>query len=83
MPRKRSILQDKPAAKREAPKPRAPKEVQAARNGGKGRLIGAHVSEAAYKQVRLLAAELDMKNNELLRAALNAFLKENGKSPIA
>jgi hypothetical protein len=58
-------------------------EKQAERNGGRGRLIGVHVSDAAYKEFRLLAAEKDLKHNELLRQALNAYLKANGRDPIA
>ena len=35
----------------------------------------------SYKEFRLLAAEKDLKHNELLRQALNAYLKETGVNP--
>jgi len=37
----------------------------------------------SYKEFRLLRAEKDFKHNELLRQALNAYLKANGRDPIA
>jgi len=37
----------------------------------------------SYKEFRLLPAEKDLKHNELLRQALNAYLKANGRDPIA
>lgn len=82
---KRTVLKTKieQAKKPAAPKPRTPREKQAERNGGRGRLIGVHVSDAAYKEFRLLAAELDMRHNELLRAALNEYLRAKGREPLA
>jgi hypothetical protein len=81
---KRAVLKDKlEQAKTAAPVLRAPRNKQTERNGGRGRLIGAHVSDAAYKEIRLMAAKLDMKHNELLRTAINEFLKANGGNPLA
>jgi len=81
---KRAVLKDKlEQAKMPTAAPRVPQDKQAQRNGGRGRLIGAHISDAAYKEIRLMAAKLDMKHNELLRAAINEFLKANGGNPLA
>ena len=82
---KRAVLKDKlkEGKKPAAARPQTPVEQQAARNGGRGRLLGVHVNEAAYKQVRLLAAEKDLKHNELLRNALNMYLRANNRDPVA
>ena len=83
---KRAVLKDKLEQAHKAPAKAtlaSTIEKQALRNGGRGRLLGVHVSDAAYKEFRLLAAEKDLKHNELLRQALNAYLKANNRDPIA
>lgn len=38
---------------------------------------------AARKQLRVMAAEMDTTQQELMRIALNDFFKKHGKPPIA
>jgi hypothetical protein len=47
------------------------------------RLLGAHISEAAHRQFRILAAERGLANNELLREAINDLFAKHGKQSIA
>jgi hypothetical protein len=93
MPR-RAILKDKLGAQasgktkaakaKERPTPPAtPREQQAARNGGRGRLVGVHVSEPAYKQLRIMAAEHELRHNEILREALNNWFADHGGERLA
>jgi hypothetical protein len=41
------------------------------------------VPVAARKQLRVMAAEMDTTQQELMTMALNDFFKKNGKPPIA
>jgi hypothetical protein len=41
------------------------------------------INPEARKQLRILAAELDVKQQDLIAEAINLLFKHHGKSPIA
>lgn len=59
----------------------AKKEKRADRAGRN--LMPFWVASAARKQLKVMAAEMDTTQQELMRIALNDFFKKHGKPPIA
>lgn len=73
-----------PAAEREVPgkTEAAPRSFKARTREGK-KMIAAPVDPAARQQLKVLAAELDRKAEDLVREALRDLFTKYGKPPIA
>jgi len=93
MPKRPSIAGAIREAAQPAPPPVAPKPETAApeparrpfqaktREGKK--MIAAPIDPAARQQLKMLAAELDRKSEDLIREALRDLFTKYGKPPIA
>jgi len=68
----------KPALTQEAPR----RAFQAKTREGK-KMIAAPIDPAARQQLKMLAAELDRKSEDLIREALRDLFTKYGKPPIA
>jgi hypothetical protein len=62
--------------------PAAPRPFKARTREGK-KMIAAPVDPAARQQLKMLAAELDRKSEDLMREALRDLFTKYGKPPIA
>jgi len=63
----------------EKPAPEEPKHPPKARLPG----LMVVINPEARKQLRILAAELDVKQQDLVADAINLLFKKHGKQPIA
>jgi len=71
---------ERPATERE--EPASPRPFKARTREGK-KMIAAPVDPAARQQLKVLAAELDRKAEDLVREALRDLFTKYGKPPIA
>jgi hypothetical protein len=70
------------AEPQEARAPVAPRPFKASTREGK-KMIAAPIDPAAHRQLKMLAAELDRKAEDLIREALRDLFAKHGKPPIA
>jgi hypothetical protein len=71
-------------AKPEAVKPAAPVVTAEAKTPKRGKHLISGLFEApTYRQFTMLAAELGLQRQDLLREALNDLFQKHGKPPIA
>jgi uncharacterized protein involved in copper resistance len=65
------------------PRPQAePRSFKASTREGK-KMIAAPIDPAAHRQLKMLAAELGLKIEDLIREALRDMFTKHGKPPIA
>lgn len=62
--------------------PAGPRPFRASTREGK-KMIAAPIDPAAHRQLKMLAAELDRKAEDLIREALRDLFTKHGKPPIA
>jgi hypothetical protein len=60
----------------------SPKPFRASTREGK-KMIAAPIDPAAHRQLKMLAAELERKAEDLIREALRDLFTKHGKPPIA